>query len=424
MKCSAGQNSEQRLAIRKDVLASLGATSKEAEELLRYNENRFDETAIDASKFPLPDEGFLATWRQYASETEQAGSILPLTKYLVQLQFPIQSAISETPDYIAATRQGLPTDGIKLAAGISLREPQCGQLLVHPTAAGNIPLLIAGNREDFVALVQALRYRNEPHPIPDSMGACMVAGYNNWHRISVLRNRFEASASANDSWPAEFQRIKAQKDLYQDRFIILSTGPYSAVNAFDIGLDYEEWLNLSMAIRREHECTHYFTRRVFSSMRNNLLDELIADYMGITAALGKFRADWLLRFFGLELFPQFRQSGRLYNYRGAPPLSDSAFALLQKLVVAAAANLETFDHRYLSEFQQAQCRPALLRILTRLTVEEMASGDAIEILGNTFASAVKDMDASDATDVRSAKGSPAALAPQSPTTYQRRPYVR
>ena len=32
-------------------------------------------------------------------------------------------------------------------------------------------------------------------------------------------------------------------------------------------------------------------------MRNNILDELVADYMGITAAAGRYRADWFLRSF-------------------------------------------------------------------------------------------------------------------------------
>jgi len=67
-------------------------------------------------------------------------------------------------------------------------------------------------------------------------------------------------------------------------------------------------------------------------MRNNLLDEVIADYFGITAACGRFRADWLLRFFGLESYPRYRAGGRLEHYRGDPPLSDAAFLVLQRLL--------------------------------------------------------------------------------------------
>lgn len=384
---------EQQLEIRTDVLASFGAEGEVADELLRYNENRFHDAAMDIANCPLPDESFVAIWRQYARETEEACSIVPLRKYLVQLQFPIQATISASADYIAATRRGLDPNGMELALGLSLREPQQCRIVIHPTAAGSLPVLIARERDDFVALVRALTHRNEPHPVPDSMGACMVVGYNNWHRVSILRERFLASASVNDSWPEEFQRIKAQKELYQDRFIILSSGPYSAVKASDIGLNEEEWLNISLAIRREHECTHYFTQRVFSSMRNNLLDELIADYMGITAAMRRFRADWLLRFFGLESFPLYRDGGRLQNYRGDPPLSDSAFAVLQKMVVAASANLEDFDRRRAPDFQHAQVRAALLVMLTGLTVEEMAAKNAHEIMDTAFANSLKALEA-------------------------------
>jgi hypothetical protein len=280
---------------------------------------------------------------------------------------------------------------MKSTLGLQLREPRQCRLVIHPTAAGNIPLLITGNREDFVLLVQALVYRNEPYPVPHSSGAFTVRGYNNWHRISVLRDRFQAGCFVDGRWADEFHRIKAQKELYQDSFIILGPGPYSSVPAADLGLDHQEWLGLSAVIRREHECTHYFTKRVFSSMRNNLLDELIADYMGITVAVGKFRADWLLRFLGLELFPMYREGGRLQNYRGAPPLSDRAFTVLQKLIIRAAAHLEDFDCRNVPEFQHGGLAPVLVSTLTRLTLEEMASKSAQEILEASFAKSLKGM---------------------------------
>jgi len=386
---------EQQLAMRRDVLAAFGAAPGVVEELLQYNENVFNHSAIDVSHWPLPDESFVPIWRQYARETEEAGSLLPLCKYLVQLQFPIQANISNSADYIGATRRGLGTHGMHLATGLSLREPGMCRILVHPTTAGHMPLIVAEMREDFVALVRALAGRNEPCPVPGSMGACMVAGYNNWHRISILRERFHASAPAHDSWGQKFAKIKTQKELYQDRFIILSSGPYSGVTAEDMGLEPEEWTGLSLVIRREHECTHYFTRRVFASMRNNLLDELIADYVGIAAAAGRFHADWLLRFLGLESDSRYREGGRLQNYRGAPPLSDSAFAVLQRLVVAAAANLEDFDLRYIAGLQRSQVQPALLKAMSLLTVEEMACPQAPQILGDSLDAALKKMNIGD-----------------------------
>ena len=53
-------------------------------------------------------------------------------------------------------------------------------------------------------------------------------------------------------------------------------------------------------------------------MRNNLHDELIADYAGITAAIGHYRAAWFLRFLGLEDYPTYRPGGRLVCIAAIP----------------------------------------------------------------------------------------------------------
>ena len=206
----------------------------------------------------------------------------------------------------------------------------------------------------------------------------MVSGFNNWDRIRSLRQQWDARNSGNcseSSWASEFGRLIPQKELYQDEFIILSNGPYSDVSARDMGLEEGEWQRLSLTIRLEHECTHYFTRRLFGSMRNNMLDELIADYRGIVAATGQYRADWFLRFLGLESFPNYREGGRLQNYRGQPPLSDGAFKILQALAIAAADNLERFDAEYTSELTDTNIQPLMMG-LTYLTLEELASLEA------------------------------------------------
>jgi hypothetical protein len=117
-------------------------------------------------------------------------------------------------------------------------------------------------------------------------------------------------------------------------------------------------------------------------MRNNLIDELIADYMGITAAEGKFCADWFLRFLGLEDFPVYRVGGRLENYRGKPELSDGAFVILQSMVKSAAVNLERFDADCRKIFTEEERRTLILISLTHLTLEELASEDACTLLEN------------------------------------------
>jgi hypothetical protein len=151
-----------------------------------------------------------------------------------------------------------------------------------------------------------------------------------------------------------------------------------------MGVSDLEWQRLSLAIRLEHECTHYFTRRLFKSMRNNLLDELIADYRGIVNAIGKYRADWFLRFLGLESFPNYREGGRLQNYRGQPPLSVGAFKILQALVKAAAENLERFDANQANELRTINGQALVLVALIYLTLEDLASPEVSVLLEKTL----------------------------------------
>src|SRR6185436_21142048 len=69
----------------------------------------------------------------------------------------------------------------------------------------------------------------------------------------------------------------------------------------------------------------------------------IADYAGIVAATGRYRAAWFLRFLGLDAPGACRADGRIHTYRGTPPLSDGAFAILHRVVRAAAEHVEVFD---------------------------------------------------------------------------------
>jgi len=351
------------------VLRAFGASEGEIGELLAYNENVFDIGSLrPETRFPLPDEPFVDFWWPLADAARERGAFAVLRESLPQLSFPIREGISATAGYRAATRNGVPVETLPEATGLDLEEPDAIELVLHPSAAGRIPLLIARSRGVFVTLVQALTKKNEPVPIPASQGALMVSGYNNWSRIRELRRAWEAREATRRetaTWSEEFARITPHRELYQDRFILLSDGPYSAVPAADLGLDTAAWKEMSLVIRREHECTHYFTRRLFGSMRNNLLDELIADYAGITAAAGSFRAGWCMRFL----------SARLDIYRGKPPLSDGAFRVLQALVAAAAESLERFDGQHPAP---SSSREKALRIasLATLRLEELASPDA------------------------------------------------
>lgn len=378
---------EANLLRREEILRGAGAENEVLSEVLIYNENHFNipSHSEGAVVFPLPDEPFLSAWEEYAAAGEKTGIYEVLQKKLVQLNFPVQTGMSSNANYLAATRKGEPTPDMAEAAGLSLERPEAVELRLHQTPAGKLPLLIVRHRPDFVALIQALALRNEPREIPASMGALMLVGYNNWDRVRAYRREWEETEpqATAEKWKEEFSRLIGQKERYQDRFIILSDGPYSAVAADALGLAPQQWQDASLAIRREHECAHYFTRRVFNSMRNNALDEIIADFMGILAACGRYRAAWFLHFSGLESFPTYRKGGRLENY--AKDLSPAAFQVLTLLVYRAATHLEQFSDQCLPDLVTPKGKIAVLFTICSLTLEEMAGAGAAQLMSELFA---------------------------------------
>ncbi|MEQ8659943.1 MAG: hypothetical protein RLW62_03940, partial [Gammaproteobacteria bacterium] len=295
-----------------------------------------------------------------------------LVRHLPRLRFPVRAGMSGNADYRAATLRGQATTGTAADGALTLREPGALTLTLHATAAGRIPIIVAGCRADFVTLVQALVHRNEPWPVPASMGAALVSGSNNWERVAAYRAAWRARGGAPGAaaWAAEFAHLRTCPEHYQDRFMILQPGCYSAVAAATLGLDPTHWRRLSLQIRREHECTHYFTLRVLGAMRNHLLDELIADYAGIVAACGRFRADWFMVFLGIAAADRYRRGGRLENYRGEPPLTAGAMRVLQRVLRQAALAVADFDTRH----ARARAAPGgQARMLLALAAQDLAS---------------------------------------------------
>ena len=349
---------------RREVWREFGAPETVINELLGYTKNEFQlRTPTDND---IVDERHVEAWRRYALEAVDIGAWESLRKRLIQLSFPIEHGISKTPAYLASVRRGEPPPAwVKNSIG---NEADL-QLEIYLSPAGNIPLLTTSGRTTFVSLVQALTHRNEPVEVPEAMGACMVAGYNNWDRIRSYRQTWE-EANPGRRWADEFPRFLSQKPLYQDRFIILSDGPYSGVDARALRLPDDVWREASLIIRREHECTHYFTKRIFGSMRNNIFDELTADYMGIVEVCGRFRADWFLLFMGLENYPIYRMGGRFEHYvRG---LSHTAVSVLMQLLIRVAENLETDSMSVRSRFNFSGGKTQALYAFAATTIEGLA----------------------------------------------------
>lgn len=363
-------------AFRAAALRAAGATGPVVDELLAYGANAFaGHPGLSGDTLPLGDEAHVAAWEEYVAEAAREGAFATLARRLPQLRYPIRAGISEEPAYRQATRRGVvPWD----APGLALRDPAGVTLHLEPTPGGRIPVIVARERSDFVTLVQALTSRNEPAPVPDSMGACIVRGFNNWDRVARHRAGWEASlgrAADEAEWNAEFQRLVPQKERYQDRFILLSSGPYSALPARVARFPEADWARLSVVIRSAHEATHYFTFRVLDSMRNNAHDELLADCAGLLAATGRYDPRLALTFLGLERHPHYRPGGRLESYLGSPRLSDAAFAVLRELVHRAVRHLAAFLAAW-----PGLCRPSargcLVLALAALSLEELADRQA------------------------------------------------
>jgi hypothetical protein len=326
---------------RESLLAGLGASGEVLAELAAYLENPYAAllSEDEDQRLPLQEEPQAAFWRRYAAEAAREGVQPALRRRFPQLSFPIGEGLFQHPDYRAATRRGEWDRG--RADGLVLEAPESLELFVDEGPAGPVPILVTRNRADFVSLVRALTCRNEPEPVPDAMGACLVKGLADWERVAAYRSGWESARGGSASeaeWAEEMTRGMApRKELWQDRLILLSDGPYSAVPAAEVGLDADAWRRASLAIRQAHESFHYLTLRLAGMIRSHLLDELVADFAGLVAAFGRYDADLALRFLGLDQLPRIRPDGRLAVYRG--DLSDGAVAVLARLVERAARRL-------------------------------------------------------------------------------------
>lgn len=357
-------------------------------ELARYTERRFDAAVSSPLPYPLADEPLAASWAVWAQEARSLGAAAVLRRVLPQLSFPVRSGMSRAQDYRAATLRGVAPGGLSEATGLPLERPGSIELELYASFAGGIPVVTVRHRADFATLVQALARRNEPASIPPSQGAALVAGLANWERIRSLRAAWEAlpaEARETDSWAAEWRRIQERKELYQDRLVLLSDGEYSGVPAAELALSDDEWRRQSLLIRREHECTHYFTRRAYGSMRNHLLDELVADYAGITVAAGTFRADWFLQFLGLDGPRRAAPTRRFDIYQGDPALGPGASGLLERVVAMAAANLEACGHELWQEGRPTVAERALMvQALATLGLDEIAAPEGTALLARAY----------------------------------------
>lgn len=203
---------------------------------------------------PLPAEGFVAGWKAAAGK----------------------GALDFLKEITGRNSTAFP-----------LKETDALRIFLKETLGGPLPVIIAGNHEDFRSMEAMLNGRDVLSEIP------------------VTVNAFTMLARAD--------KIRGH------RVILLGKAPYSNVPARDLGLEGEEWLARSHRLRLAHECAHYEMLRLFGDMQNHALDEIVADAIGQIEAFGNFSAERQRLFFGLERGTG-RCTGRLSFYcRGVLP---------------------------------------------------------------------------------------------------------
>ena len=175
---------------------------------------------------------------------------------------------------------------------IDFEMPDSIHLEIYDSFAGKIPIITTSNDKDFESIVQYIVFKGKTYPHIKIIGAQYVHNKNN-------------------------------------SFIILSHKPYSNIPADVMGLDIASWREKSYVIRKHHEYTHFYTNQYYGSSKNNLHDELIADFCGIWAAFSHYRADYFIKFLS---------QGRLKIY--VDSLSSNGAVLVEKLAYVCAKWLE------------------------------------------------------------------------------------
>ncbi len=196
---------------------------------------------------------------------------------------------------------------------------------IYDSTAGEIPVIKIKNTEDFENLVTNLVHKGKRPENLSSTGASFVFGK-------------------------------------KTRFIILSQKPYSNVSAKTLGLEENDWLEKSLQIRLEHECTHFFTKKFYGTAQNHLHDELIADFFGIFSAFGFYKAEYFEYFMGIRG----SEGSRLSCY--IPQSSENLLEALKEKASMAANFLEDLskkaDFQALSKSEKIRrlCETNLLKL--------------------------------------------------------------
>lgn len=234
------------------------------------------------------------------------------------LYLPVEAGMSQSLRYRQCVLQGRPQEGQTPVGFLGSEEDT---LTLFPTPEGEVETIYLEHREDFELFLQKLRHRCEPVEIPREVGAMLISGVINWEKIDDRRAAYLDAGGV--SWREEFKRFTSRPENYKDRVLVLSGGPYSGYSAKAAGYSPEEWKRISVDIRRYHECTHYVCQLRYPGQQNTILDEVLADAVGLLGATGAYDRRLALAFLGVTPDGSYT-GGRLSAYVSGDALPEAA----------------------------------------------------------------------------------------------------
>lgn len=352
--------------------------------LEKYLRNGFLPSAAEPlSALPLEDESHVAFWKSWLADTKVTWS--SLAAQIPQLSFGVGEGVSKQPEYkdvmFGGHLDAIPDSSFEGVGPI--------EVTIEAHWAGHLPVIHIVEREDFEMLYRILAQKGEPVGVSHQVHAVMLAGLVSPVRIAATRDIWHEGGLRDDplvagcvTWADAMQAIdKGDKSRFRDRLLILQDVPYADLRAEEagVGLGEEEWLTRSRVIRKEHEFAHYATRRLFSNMRLNLHDELVADCMGFTAAFGRFDSDLFLRGLGIDGAGKPAPDSRCWTY--VQELDGQDVERACAIAVQAARNVEAWiENRGEVE------RSLLLRTLAANSLPELATDHASDLLAASYGS--------------------------------------
>ena len=226
-------------------------------------------------------------------------------------------------------------------ASFPLRQEETLRIFFAKTLGGRLPVIVPGNRDDFLRVEALLNGREDLADFPVTVNAFTMQA-----RAKNIRNH-----RVNSNVPANL-----------------------------LGLDEEEWIERSCRLRFAHECAHYETLRLFGGMQNHALDEIVADAMGQLAAFGNFSAARQRLFFGLEQGTG-RCTGRLSFYcRNVLPWERTE---VYRAVDATLGILEGRIERFLTEKKRKTETKELLSSAKTLLSDKKSKYELLSDLAGT-----------------------------------------